>query len=132
MTSRLTEVIVDCHDMTRLADFWCEVLGYEPAGSGDSWLAIGAPGGRPAEATWRQAPQAPVMAFVLVPESRSTKNRLHVDVTPIDVGQADEVQRLIELGATHADVGQSDTPWIVMADPEGNEFCVMPDVTGED
>jgi hypothetical protein len=64
--------------------------------------------------------------------SRSTKDRVHVDVTPSDVTQADEVQRLIGLGATHSDVGQSGRPWIVMADPEGNEFCVMPDVMGEE
>jgi catechol 2,3-dioxygenase-like lactoylglutathione lyase family enzyme len=132
MTSRLTEVIVDCHDMSRLADFWCEVLGYERTSSGDGWLAISAPGEQPSVSTWRVAPQPPVMAFVRVPESRSKKNRVHVDVTPIDVTQADEVQRLIGLGATHSDVGQSGTPWIVMADPEGNEFCVMPDVMGEE
>jgi hypothetical protein len=118
MTSRLTEVIVDCHDLTRLADFWCEVLGYERTSSGDGWLAISAPGGQPSVTSWRQAPQAPVMAFVVVPESRSTKNRVHVDVTPIDGSQADEVERLTGLGATLTDVGQSDTPWIVMADPE--------------
>jgi hypothetical protein len=53
-------------------------------------------------------------------------------LTPIDGSQADEVERLTGLGATLTDVGQSDTPWIVMADPEGNEFCVMPDVIGED
>jgi catechol 2,3-dioxygenase-like lactoylglutathione lyase family enzyme len=132
MTSRLTEVIVDCHDLTRLADFWCGVLGYERTSSGDGWLAIAAPGGQPSVAAWRVAAQPPVMAFVLVPEARSTKNRVHVDVTPIDVTQADEVQRLIGLGATPADVGQSDTAWIVMADPEGNEFCVMPAAMGEE
>jgi catechol 2,3-dioxygenase-like lactoylglutathione lyase family enzyme len=131
MTSRLTEVIVDCHDLERLADFWCQVLGYVPVNSGDGWLAIAPPGEEASVATWRAVPQPPIMAFVLVPEDRQGKNRIHIDVTPVDVTQADEVQRLIGLGAHPANVGQSDTPWVVMADPEGNEFCVMPDVTDE-
>ena len=52
------------------------------------------------------------------------KNRLHLDLRPVD--QAAEVTRLEGLGATRTDVGQGDSPWVVMADPEGNEFCVLP------
>ena len=66
---------------------------------------------------------------MLVPEARVTKNRVHIDITPVDATQADEVGRLMGFGATRADVGQGDESWIVMADPEGNEFCVMTEVT---
>lgn len=131
MTSRLTEVIVDCHDMDRLADFWCAVLGYERAHGGENWVAIG-PVGRPtSDEAWRAEALAPFMAFVKVPEDRVAKNRVHVDVTPIDSTRDQEVERLVGLGARRADVGQGDTPWIVMADPEGNEFCVMPGLDEE-
>lgn len=116
MTSRLTDVIVDGHDLEMLADFWCAALGYVRADAGDGWLAIEAPGDA----------AAPNMAFVVVPEERVAKNRVHVDITPTDATQAEEVERLIGLGARHADIGQGETIWVVMADPEGNEFCVMP------
>ncbi|WP_184532471.1 VOC family protein [Micromonospora polyrhachis] len=60
------------------------------------------------------------------PEGRMAKNRLHLDVSPIDGSTADEVTRLLALGASKADVGQgADRNWVVMADPEGNEFCVL-------
>ena len=62
--------------------------------------------------------------FALVPEERSVKNRLHIDVSPLG-DQQQEVDRLLELGATHADIGQGDVKWTVMRDPEGNEFCVL-------
>ena len=53
------------------------------------------------------------------------KNRIHIDVNPSDRDQAEEVERLLALGARHADVGQGDVSWVVLADPEGNEFCVL-------
>lgn len=59
-----------------------------------------------------------------MPESKSVKNRLHFDLRPED--QAAEIARLGGLGATRVDLGQGDQPWVVMADPEGNEFCVQP------
>jgi catechol 2,3-dioxygenase-like lactoylglutathione lyase family enzyme len=131
MTSRLTEVIVDCHDLDLLADFWCAVLGYERRHRGDNWLAIGAPGPEESDESWRAGARAPIVAFVEVPEDRVTKNRVHVDVTPLDTTRDDEVERLLALGATHCDLGQQDRPWVVMADPEGNEFCVMPAIGEE-
>lgn len=68
---------------------------------------------------------APWLAFVPVPEPKRAKNRLHLDVSADD--QEAEVERLITLGATRTDVGQPEqSPWVVMADPEGNEFCVLP------
>jgi hypothetical protein len=72
--------------------------------------------------------QPPALAFVLVPEQKTTKNRTHVDVTPIGTTQDDEVARLAGLGAVRIDIGQGGEAWVVMADPEGNEFCVMPEV----
>jgi len=64
--------------------------------------------------------------FVTVPEGKQVKNRLHLDLAPM-AGEDHEaaVQRIVDLGATRADVGQGDVPWVVLADPEGNEFCVL-------
>jgi hypothetical protein len=125
MPSRLTDVIVDCHDLELLSAFWRAALGYEERARGESWLAIASPEVKPTADALRAAAPAPMMAFVLVPEPRSGKNRVHVDITPVDATQEEEVERLIGLGASRADIGQGDTPWVVMADPEGNEFCVM-------
>lgn len=61
--------------------------------------------------------------FTRVPDGKSTKNRLHFDLNPVD--QAAEVTRLSALGARRVDIGQRDVPWVVLADPEGNEFCVL-------
>ncbi|HEX6075234.1 MAG TPA: VOC family protein [Micromonosporaceae bacterium] len=58
-------------------------------------------------------------------EGKTVKNRLHLDVNPTDREQDEEVRRLLDLGARHADVGQGDASWVVFADPEGNEFCVL-------
>jgi hypothetical protein len=65
----------------------------------------------------------PYLVFCPVPEERSGKNRLHLDIVPAD--QAAEVERLVDMGARHVDVGQRGVSWIVLADPEGNEFCVL-------
>jgi hypothetical protein len=63
-----------------------------------------------------------------VPEGKIVKNRLHLDLSPTDMGQDEEVRRLLGLGARHADVGQTgDESWVTLADPEGNEFCVLAD-----
>jgi hypothetical protein len=66
------------------------------------------------------------MFFAQVPEDKVAKNRIHFDVSPVDVPQADEVERILALGATRADIGQTgEESWTVLADPEGNEFCVL-------
>jgi hypothetical protein len=65
------------------------------------------------------------MVFVTVPEGKAVKNRLHLDVRPVDTSYDAELQRLLGLGARHADVGQGSQPWTVLADPEGNEFCLL-------
>lgn len=65
----------------------------------------------------------PGLCFVTVPEAKTIKNRLHIDLNPDDLKA--EVARVLALGARYADVGQGDAPWVVLADPEGNEFCIL-------
>jgi len=72
-------------------------------------------------------PVPPTLTFAHVPEGKTVKNRLHLDLNPTDREQDEEVRRLLDLGARHADVGQGDASWVVLADPEGNEFCVLAD-----
>jgi predicted enzyme related to lactoylglutathione lyase len=66
-----------------------------------------------------------VLVFVPVPEAKAVKNRLHIDLNPSGCDQAEELERLLSLGARQVDVGQVDVPWVVLADPEGNEFCLL-------
>jgi hypothetical protein len=115
MTSILTEVLIDCTDAERVARFWCAALDWEVLDrdeeAGD--VEIGTPDG-------------PVrLLFLTVPEPKTIKNRVHLDVHAADGDQDAEVERLIGLGATHVDVGQGEQSWVVLADPEGNEFCVL-------
>ncbi len=126
MTSRVTDVIVDCHDLEVMVGFWSAVLGYERGHSGEGWVGIRPRGPEPVDADLRARPLPSPVSFVLVPEDKVVKNRVYLDIAPYDCTQQEEVARLIGLGAREADIGQRDTRWVVMADPEGNEFCVMP------
>ena len=117
MGSLLREIVVDCHDPKRVASFWAEVLGWplveDPRGY--VWLSsTGEPWAPP-----------PLLVFVPVPEPKRVKNRVHLDVNPSGCEQEEELQRLLAIGATRVDVGQGDVPWVVLADPEGNEFCLL-------
>ncbi|MEV0893850.1 VOC family protein [Promicromonospora sp. MEB111] len=124
MTSRFTELVVDAHDPERLASFWCEVLGFAVIDRSGGKVEIGS--WEPTVEDVRARQMAPTLVFVPVPENKIVKNRLHLDVSPIDGSTEDEVARLVGLGATTEDVGQgADATWQVMADPEGNEFCVL-------
>jgi glyoxalase superfamily protein len=124
MTSKLTELVIDCADPGALAGFWCSVLGYEVQDQDDETVAIGSP--LVPEGKSRPGPVPPVLTFARVPEGKAVKNRLHIDVNPTDREQDEEVRRLLDLGARHADVGQTgEESWVVLADPEGNEFCVL-------
>jgi catechol 2,3-dioxygenase-like lactoylglutathione lyase family enzyme len=127
MGSRLTEVVVDCRDPDAQAAFWAAALGY---------YVVRSEGGQVEIAPWREeppelaeqvgrAPGAPTLVFVAVPEGKTVKNRLHLDLRPVGCSHAEEVERLIGLGARPADIGQGEVPWVVLADPEGNEFCVL-------
>jgi catechol 2,3-dioxygenase-like lactoylglutathione lyase family enzyme len=127
MTSRLTEIVVDCGDPSALATFWCGVLGYHVVRTDPDQVEIGPWQEEPSDLAdqVRIAPTAPTLVFVAVPEGKAAKNRLHLDVRPVDQSPEDEVDRIVRLGATPADIGQDDVPWVVLADPEGNEFCVL-------
>ena len=124
MTSRFLELVVDCHDPERLAAFWCEVLDFTVIERHEGKVEIGS--WEPTVEAVRARQMPPTLLFIQVPEGKAVKNRLHIDVTPIDSSTEDEVTRLLALGATRTDVGQdADESWEVMADPEGNEFCVL-------
>ncbi|WP_222265225.1 VOC family protein [Modestobacter marinus] len=123
MACRITELAVDSRDPVALAAWWAEVLGYEVLGTDDDGaVEIGPPG---------QEPKGPVptIVFAPVPDPTPGKRRLHLDLNATDRDQDAELQRLLGLGATPVDVGQgplSDTmTWHVLADPEGNEFCLL-------
>jgi hypothetical protein len=70
-------------------------------------------------------PVVPTLVFMTVPEAKTIKDRLHLDLRPVGSSHAEEVERLIGLGARRVDVGQGEVPWVVPAGPEGNEFCVL-------
>jgi hypothetical protein len=123
VTSKFTELAIDCADPIGLARFWCSVLHYEVQDQDDGLVTIGPP--TVPEAKNRTGPVPPVLTFARVPEGKTVKNRLHLDVNPTDREQDEEVRRLLDLGARHADVGQGDASWVVLTDPEGNEFCVL-------
>ena len=113
MACRFTELIVDARDPGAQAHFWADVLGWQ-ATERDGVHFLMPPN-----------PAIPVVAFVSVPDEKSVKNRLHIDVSPTDRPRDEEVERLLALGATRADIGQGDVEWVVLRDPEGNEFCVL-------
>lgn len=126
MTSKFTELAIDCADPNGLARFWCSVLDYEVQEEGDETVTIGSP--MVPEGKSRICPVPATLTFARVPEAKTVKNRLHLDVNATDREQHEEVHRLLDLGARHADVGQTgDESWVVLADPEGNEFCVLAD-----
>jgi Glyoxalase-like domain len=123
MTSKFTELAIDCANPIGLARFWCSVLDYEVQDEDDGIVGIGPP--IASEGKNHRGPVPPTLTFARVPEGKTVKNRLHLDLSPTDREQDEEVRRLLELGARHADVGQGDVSWVVLADPEGNEFCVL-------
>ena len=120
MACRISELVIDAADPNRLAAFWTKVLGYVELGrEGDGSIEIGPPdagfGG----------PQ-PTLVFSPSSEPRTGKLRLHIDVNATDRNQDAELERLLALGARPADVGQTGTEsWHVLADPEGNQFCLL-------
>ena len=127
MGSRLTEIAIDCHDPAAQAEFWAAALGYHVVRSEEGQVEIGPWEREPPDLAEqvRQAPGVPTLVFATVPEGKTVKNRLHLDLRPVDGSPAEEVERLIGLGAGRADIGQGEVPWVVLADPEGNEFCVL-------
>jgi hypothetical protein len=119
MSLRIQCLTVDCADPGKLGAFWSAALGLPSSGHPDGEVWIGPGEGHPEDGIM------PDILFIKVPdgEVKTVKNRLHLDLRPDD--QAAEVTRLEALGARRADIGQGDVPWVVMADPEGNEFCIL-------
>jgi predicted enzyme related to lactoylglutathione lyase len=118
-------VVVDTSDPGRLAPFWQEVLGWRRTYDTPDEVVLEPPEGSPEDGV------APDLLFIRVPEEKAGKNRLHLDLRPDD--QAAEVARIEALGATRAAVGQADeVSWVVLADPDGNEFCVLRALTPEE
>ena len=128
MASRLTEISLDCHDPDRLADFWAAALDWVVLDREPGLVEIG-PARESDQALLdavRTGPVPPTMFLAAVAEDKMVKNRMHLDLSPVDRSRDEEVERLLALGATHADVGQTgEESWVVLADPEGNEFCVL-------
>jgi catechol 2,3-dioxygenase-like lactoylglutathione lyase family enzyme len=118
MSCRLSELVLNCRDPETLSRFWCEVLGYVELGREGADIEIGPASGF--------GGPAPTIVFAIVADEKTAPLRLHLDVSPVDRDQDAELERLLALGACFADVGQTgEEPWHVLADPEGNEFCLL-------
>jgi hypothetical protein len=125
MTSKFTELAIDCADPGGLARFWCSVLDYEVQDEDDGVVTIGSP--MVTEGKNRLGPVPPILAFAQVPEGKTVKNRVHLDVNPTDREQDEEIARLVGLGATVVTDNRPEFGWVTLADPEGNEFDVLAD-----
>ena len=119
MTTRINHITVDCADPYQLSLFWQQVTGF--AEDPDNGNEPGDPEGYLAG-----PPDCPSLLFVTVPEGKTIKNRLHLDLVPIDATRDEEVERLLRIGATLVDDQRrpDGSGWAMLADPEGNEFCV--------
>lgn len=116
---------LDTTDPDRVAAFWQEAIGWRRTYDTSDEVVLEPPAGSPQDGV------APDLLFARVPEGKSIKNRWHPDLRPGD--QAAEVARLEALGATRVDVGQTgEESWVVLADPDGNEFCVLRAFTAEE
>jgi predicted enzyme related to lactoylglutathione lyase len=116
-TARILAVAVDCRKPDLLAEFWEKALGNAKTRTWTDSHGL----------TYRQVEfgDGPALLFQPVPEEKTVKNRLHLDLAPVGRDQRAEVERLVMLGAKVLD-DPADDPWVVLADPEGNEFCVLP------
>jgi Glyoxalase-like domain len=112
MTLTFDEICIDAHDATALGSWWSTALGWPHDVDDDGDVVLHAPPGA-----------GPNWLFLAVPDDKVVKNRIHFDFRPDD--QPAEVERMIGLGARRVDIGQGDETWVVLADPEGNEFCIL-------
>ncbi len=112
MSLEWEQVVVDARDPVGLGRWWADVLGWVVLNDSEDEFEI-----RPAEH------RLPGLLFTPAPEAKRSKNRLHLDFRPDD--QAAEVDRFLAAGARRIDIGQGSVSWVVLADPEGNEFCVL-------
>jgi predicted enzyme related to lactoylglutathione lyase len=115
MPLRLHHVVIDTHDLPGLARFWTQALGWRVLSERDQEIVIGP------DVT------APVgICFMPVTDVKTVKNRVHLDLTTSAADRDAEIERLLALGARRVDIGQTgQESWTVLADPEGNEFCVV-------
>ncbi|HZM80644.1 MAG TPA: VOC family protein [Candidatus Limnocylindrales bacterium] len=115
MASTIAVIALDAVEPRPIADFWCAVLGWEILEESAEGITIGA-----ADGTW------PTIDVFTVPERKAVKNRLHFDLRACDLSRDEELDRLLSLGALRVDIGQpAGASWVVLADPEGNEFCLL-------
>jgi hypothetical protein len=113
MASQWYTIVIDSADPATLGRWWARVLDYTVVYEAPDEVVIA-----------KDEHTYPGLVFLPVPEAKTVKNRLHIDLNPDD--QDAEVERLLNLGASRADIGQGDdTSWVVLADIEGNEFCVL-------
>jgi len=118
MSLRIQCICVDTTDPSQLADFWEPALGWRRTFADEDEVVLEPAAGSPEDGV------APDLLFLKVPEEKAGKNRLHIDLRPED--QAAEVARLEGLGARRVEIGQApEVSWVVLADPDGNEFCVL-------
>jgi Glyoxalase-like domain len=115
MANRISCICIDTVDPAPLEEFWMAVLGYEVREADDEGVSLGPPGGG-----------LPTVDIMHVPEPKTVKNRLHLDLRADGTTTGAELERLLALGARPVDIGQGpDVDWVVLADPEGNEFCLL-------
>jgi hypothetical protein len=115
MSSRIAVIVIDAVQPRVVADFWCGILGWQIVEQDGDVISIAPP-----DESW------PTIDVVAVPEGKTVKNRLHLDLRADGISTSDELERLLDLGARHTDVGQGpDATWVVLSDPEGNEFCLL-------
>ena len=115
MPLRLHHIVIDTHDLPGLARFWTQALGWRVLSGRDQEIVIG---------TGENAPVG--ICFMPVTDVKTVKNRVHLDLTTSAADRDAEIGRLLALGARRVDIGQAGTEsWTVLADPEGNEFCVV-------
>jgi hypothetical protein len=120
MACRISELVIDAQDPQRLATFWCNVLGFVVLEALEDSIEIGPETGF--------GGLQPTIVFSRSAEAKARKLPLHIDVSPTDLDQDAELARLLSAGAVPADVGQTgQESWHVLADPEGNEFCLLHD-----
>ena len=125
MTIQIQAICIDASDPAAQARWWAEALGWRVTYESADEHVLEPPAGSPEDGV------APDLLFLAVPEGKAVKNRLHLDLRPAD--QAIEVARLESLGARRVDVGQdAGSTWVVLADPEGNEFCVLRAFTADE
>lgn len=115
MPSRIAVIAIDAVQPRVVADFWCAVLGWRVLEQDTDGVSIAPPDG-----------SCPTIDVLAVPEGKAVKNRLHLDLRADGVTTAAELERLLAAGARRVDVGQEpDVTWVVLSDPEGNEFCLL-------